>query len=573
MRRFIAFAGLAAAALFSVSGASALTPVDWGQWGQNSEHEGFVPVVAQSPDSVLADVVYDPFSNKENTGEGTSVHYQTPLVSGNDVFMEFKTGNFSTLKNWETQMWGEKRLSWVGGKLTEQWAFWSDWKPVPYASNQTLNGPTWEPVFHAVLTDAAIYIPGAGGSIYKVDRATGTLLAQIKPFGPTIDRTIFVAGPLSADTAGNVYYNAIQLDKDKPWDTDVRGAWLVKVAPDNSVRTATWASLTPGTPAGTDLCTFRFSTAQLPWPPSPDAIPPKVQCGSQRPGINVAPAIGPDGTIYDVSRAQLIDRWAYLIAIKPDLTPKWVASMRERFTDGCGVETPMKDCRAGTTVGVEPSENQAGSGRVLDESTSSPTVAPDGSVYYGAYTRWNYAQGHLMRFSKQGRYLGAYHFGWDITPGIYRHDGTYSVVIKDNHYGDVGSYCNDPAICPPDRSVENPAYPEAYFVTQLNPSLGIEWTWQNKNTDSCTRTAAGVTCTPTNPNGFEWCINAPAIDANGTVYGNSEDGWLYAINQGGTLKKRTFLEIAIEAAYTPLSIGSDGKIYAENFGHLVAVGQ
>ena len=77
----------------------------------------------------------------------------------------------------------------------------------------------------------------------------------------------------------------------------------------------------------------------------------------------------------------------------------------------------------------------------------------------------------------------------------------------------------------------------------------------------------------THPDGFEWCVNAPAVDATGTVYANSEDGWLYAIGQGGVLKQKIFTQLAIGAAYTPLSIGPDGKIYTQNYGQLFVIGQ
>jgi hypothetical protein len=53
---------------------------------------------------------------------------------------------------------------------------------------------------------------------------------------------------------------------------------------------------------------------------------------------------------------------------------------------------------------------------------------------------------------------------------------------------------------------------------------------------------------------------------------NSEDGNLYAIAQGGVEKQRIFLQLALGAAYTPLSIGPDGKIYTQNAGHLFVVG-
>ena len=61
-------------------------------------------------------------------------------------------------------------------------------------------------------------------------------------------------------------------------------------------------------------------------------------------------------------------------------------------------------------------------------------------------------------------------------------------------------------------------------------------------------------------------------DKNGTVYADSEDGNVYVINQGGTLKGNLFLQLAIGAAYTPIAIGSDGRIYTLNDGNMFAVG-
>ena len=81
-----------------------------------------------------------------------------------------------------------------------------------------------------------------------------------------------------------------------------------------------------------------------------------------------------------------------------------------------------------------------------------------------------------------------------------------------------------------------------------------------------------MTCVDEQPNGFEWCVNAPAVDIRGTVYANSEDGNLYAIAQGGVVEDKIFLQLALGAAYTPVSIGPDGRIYAQNAGHLFAVG-
>ena len=60
--------------------------------------------------------------------------------------------------------------------------------------------------------------------------------------------------------------------------------------------------------------------------------------------------------------------------------------------------------------------------------------------------------------------------------------------------------------------------------------------------------------------------------ASGVVYVSSEDGNLYAINQGGTLRERIFLQLALGAAYTPLSLGTDGRVYTQNAGILFVVG-
>ena len=81
-----------------------------------------------------------------------------------------------------------------------------------------------------------------------------------------------------------------------------------------------------------------------------------------------------------------------------------------------------------------------------------------------------------------------------------------------------------------------------------------------------------MACVPAESPGFEWCVNQPAIDAGGVAYANSEDGSLYAIGPDGSQRESIFLNLALGAAYTPVSIGPDGRIYAQNDGHLLVVG-
>jgi hypothetical protein len=298
----------------------------------------------------------------------------------------------------------------------------------------------------------------------------------------------------------------------------------------------------------------------------------------------VAPAVGPDGTIFTVSRAHLADRYAWLVAVNPDLSPRWHRSLRGLLQDGCGVLVPVgtslspptpNACRAGTPAdGRDPATNDAPAARVLDSSSSSPVALPDGGVLYGAYTRYNLARGHLLRLGPDGTFLGAYDFGWDSTPALWRHGGTWSVVTKDNHYEGLGLYCSGPSpVCAP--SAGGP-----YYVTQLDASLVPEWKLQNVTAEACSRGPGGaVTCAPDpdHANGFEWCINAPVVDAAGTVHAIAEDGFLYSVGQGASgvtaaHRERIFMLRALGAAYTPLSMGPEGRIYAQNAGHLFVVG-
>lgn len=559
---------------------------DWAQWGRDPQHTGQINVAGQSLNQNIANIIYDSTAQDEinvaNQLFGAAdllVHYQVPLIDGNDVYMEFKSGNAS--KNTFSQMnWAENKLSWQSGTLVNVWSFASDWKaPGSYFD-------FWEPVFHSTLANGALYVPGAGGTIFRVNKTTGAQIARINPF-TTIDANTYTAGPITLDSSGNLYYNVIKLQPGGDfYSKDSVDSWLVKVAPDNSTTKVSYSVLTPGTPGPEDPCEISFSQSLAPWPPSPTAVAPTVRCGPMRVALNIAPAIGPDGTIYSIARshAAFANRSGFLVAVNPNLTSKWVASLNNRFNDGCGVPINQGGvlppngqpggCRAGANPGVDPGVNHAGGGRVLDDSSASPTVAPDGSVFYGAYSRYNYAQGHLMHFSSSGAYLGAYRFGWDLTPGIAAHGNTYSVVLKDNQYGDVGSYCDVESVCPSERTAANSnGYPEAYFITQLNQNLNVQWRFQNTNTLSCTRQPDGsITCQSDHPNGFEWCVNALVIDANGVVYANSEDGNLFALNPDGTLKQKIFQQLALGAAYTPASMGLDGKIYSQNAGHLFVVG-
>ena len=232
-----------------------------------------------------------------------------------------------------------------------------------------------------LLAVMQVWVPGAGGTVFKLAPGSGHVIARYNPFGTTIDTNTFVSSPITVDVQGNVYYNVLKLNitddpsTNDPWAygpnfdgtnvTDIPGAWLVKISSAGTISKVSYQNLTFSPPAPA-TCYGTFSLLQLPWPPSPTAVPGTVSCLSQRPGLNVTPAIAPDGTIYSVTVAHnpFASRYAYIVAFNPDLSLKWTASLRDRLNDGCGGLVPIatspapqaNTCRFNiTTPGTLPS--------------------------------------------------------------------------------------------------------------------------------------------------------------------------------------------------------------------------
>jgi hypothetical protein len=553
------------------------TSCAWTQWGQSAAHDGQSCVRGQAPIDELHHIVYDPFEFQEISDSfgDLFIHYQVPLNDDDgNYYMMQKGGTYLACdppgsgipegcgsrdpRNRLTQTWSENRYQRRhDGAFVQKWSFESDWKPYPVF--------LWEPMFQPALSGPLLYVPGAGGTVFqllgKLDHPI--VLQRINPFS-TIDPNTFVTGGITVDRLGFLYWNVLQRDP----VTGANHGFLVKAAPWGQTWKVGYEDLTPGAPKQDDLCfvTFGFLSPQppRPWPPAADALPPQRTCGRQRPGVNITPAIGADGTIFTASAADAVFNYAYLIAVKPDLSLKWATSLRGLVNDGCGVHRPgfpEGDIPCSATfsaVGVDPNTNLPPALAVSDVSSSTPVALPDGGVLYGALDDYNFSRGHTVRLDKHGALAASYTFGWDSTPAIYQHDGTYSIVVKDNHYSSDGPF----------------------YISQLSKDFQIEWQFQNTSTQACVRQPDGtLSCsdtTPdgqTHPGGFEWCVNAPAVDSRGNVYANAEDGYVYQIAQGGALKAQTFLNQALGAAYTPIAIDPKGRIYALNNGELTVFGK
>jgi hypothetical protein len=548
----------------------------WTQLGQNASHTGMACAPALGFNSVLATVVVDPFVTEElldakaaQDGDAELlVHYQVPLVTGDDVYVETKSGAYNGSADWNTQVWGETYYHWQAGALVKVASFESDWKPEP------IQLVSWEPVFHSALDGNVLWVPGAGGTVYRVDRTSMLQLSQVNPFA-TVDPDTFVSGPITVGLDGAVFYNVVHVVPGLVAGqiADVSGV-LVRIEPDGvTVHAADYSALMANPPSPTGMCLGGYynDNTPPPWPP-PDHHRVSVTCGSLRPGVNIAPAVGADGTVFTVAAPNNAANAGVLLAVNADLSPKWSASLQEILDDGCGVQIPAdaqpngklpdggssySHCLVGAPQGVDPSTGQMPSVQLTDLSSSSPVALPDGAVLYGGYNYYNTYRGHLVKFDATGKLLASYDDGWDQTPAVWPHDGSYSIIIKDNHYASWYSEAVGP-----------------YDITQVDADLKKQWSYASDNTYSCQSDGGtSLACTSDHPSGFEWCVNAAAIDENGTVYANSEDGRAYALLQGGSVAQARFLVLSLGAAYTPVAVDGQGRTYTMNGGVLTVVGK
>ncbi len=228
------------------------------------------------------------------------------------------------------------------------------------------------------------------------------------------------------------------------------------------------------------------------------------------------------------------------------------------------------------SVRLKDAKNPANDATVDDDGTASPTVGPDGDVYFGVLENpfpANHDRGWLLHFNStltQSKLPGA--FGWDDTASIvpaslvpsYHGNSSYLLMTKYNNYADPGiggDGVNKIAILDPQNSETDPIS----GATVMNEVLTI----------------AGPTPDPNNrnaqhPNAVrEWCINTAAIDPfTKSVLANNEDGKLYRWDlTSNTLSETNTLTSGIGEAYTPTIVGVDGMVYAINNATLYAIGR
>ena len=443
-------------------------------------------------------------------------HYGSPLVTpGNTVIVPVKT---------QTSFQVEARRARDGALI---WSQTTDYILPPH---------NWLPSYTPTLAGNRVYFPGPGGTIHwrsNPDSGAQELSGQLAFYGmanyqsdpAAYNATVFVNTPITSDSNGTIYFG-FRTSGTPPLglvsgvariDAAGNGAWV-------SARTA----------SGNDSNIIRVPH----------------QC---------APALSADGqTLYIVVGSSTSTGVSYLVGLDP-------ATLALKQSGQGMMRVALKD----------PRNAQVNNARVTDDSSSSPTVGPDGDVYYGILGNPNNgSRGWMLHFSadlSQTKIPGA--FGWDHTPSIvpaaavpsYSGNSSYLLFTKYNNYAglDGGDGVNRIAVLDPnDTQVESHASSNGLLVMKE------------------VLTKAGVTPDPNHtaqfPNAvLEWCVNTGAVDpATGSVLVNSEDGKLYRWDlSSNTLSQAVVLNSGIGQAYTPTAIGPDGTVYALNKAVLNAVGQ
>ena len=522
--------------------ASTLAQQGWFCYGGNPQHNGIWTGTSQTAALIKWQTPLD--DDRPYYGGDVLAHYAAPMVTpSNTVVHGFRfTTNINSTTNHDN--WRVVGRSAKNGSLT--WSFDTDYSAAviwPY---------DWTSVFPMTLFKtpavvgnhkAAISIQptnivgvaaaAGGGSILvrsSADSVTSTVQRLVFYTTPSDYQQnasayspIKINTPLTADTSGNIYF----------------GYEVTNSVP-NSI-----SAIGSGGIAKVNVVTGKCSYVSV------QAM--NIDSSLYRPGMNCAPALSNDGNFIYVG----------LIGGIGSVLAKLDTKQLNTVT---------------STVLMDPSVN--GGASLINESSASPMVGPDGHVFMGVFgNSWRESHGWMLQFDanlnnkdSHGNLYPVGAFGWDDTASVvpatmvpnYSGSAKYLLCTKYNNYdmgGDPGADgSNKVAVLDPTSNSSSTDRQTGIAVmnevlTLLGPSL--------------------INNDPSHPGArFEWCINSVAVDVNRkSVIVNSEDGhmyrWSFVTN---SVVEALDLQPATGEAYTETAIGPDGQMYAINNSILCCLG-
>lgn len=481
-------------------------PAWWG-FGRDAQHSAIGAVATQDLNRIAWSTPVDLAPQYQADGS-LLIHYGSPVVTArNTVIVPVKTGATGGFRM-EARSGGDGVLIWAAD------------------SDYVLPAHNWVPSYNLALTTGnRVYAPGAGGKLFvrdNADSATGTLQTAVF-FGAadyaaaqaSYDAAIFINTPLTVDTQGNVFFGFIATG-------------------------ANPAGLTSGIARiGANGAGSWVSAAVVANDPAISKV-----------AMNSAPALSPDlGTLYvavNTARASNGVQSGYLVAL----------------------DASSLAVRARTALFDPGSAGGSARARISDNSTASPTVGPDGKVYFGVLENTfgsHNGRGWLLQFNASLTSSGVPGgFGWDDTASVvpasmvasYNGASLYLLMVKYNNYlgAGTGDGVNRIAVIDPN-------------VSQADAISGLAIMRE-------VLTIAGPTLEPGSTVAVkEWCINTAAVDpATKSILANNEDGYLYRWSLAtNTFTQRIQLTSGFAESYTPTAIGADGAVYAVNNAVLFSI--
>jgi len=478
-------------------------PAWWG-FGRDAQHSALGAIATQDLNRIAWSTPVDLAPQYQASG-ALLIHYGSPVVTAmNTVIVPVKTGAANGFRF-------EARSGVNGGLI---WSADSDY---------VLPAHSWVPSYNLALTTTnRVFAPGIGGKLLvrdNADSATGTVTTAVfygaaayNASPAAFDATVFINTPITADSAGNLFFGFI---------------------------------VTGTNPAGLTSGIARISAAGVgSWAAAATlAADPAIV----KVAMNCAPAVSPDlATLYfAVNQASVANtvQAGYLIAVDATtLALKGKVRLRDPIDGGLA--------------------------RISDNGTASPTIGPDGEVFFGvlegSFGTHN-GRGWLLHFDATlalTRPPGG--FGWDDTASVvpkamlpsYSGAASYLLMVKYNNYYGVGTGdgLNRVAVIDP-TAVQVDAASNVLIMKEILAIAGPTFASGNSGPVE------------------EWCINTAAVDPiTRSILVNSEDGFLYRWSMAtNTFTQKIRLTSGIAESYTPTAIGADGAVYAINNAVLFSI--
>ena len=500
----------APAAGTSLAGTSvAGTAVPWAGFAGNAQHTAVTSTPAQPLTRIRWRAKVDQAAVVQH--KVLTTHYGSPMITrANTVLVPTRISAKA----------GFRVIAYSGRSGVRRWSLATDYRPVPRASNSF----EFMPPLPAVLTTGNILaVAGAGGTVlmrHQANNPSGAVqrrvfygAAEWRAHRAAFDKAVRITTPLTAGPDGSVYFGFTVSGK-----TPTRlSSGIARIAANGH---ATWTSATA-------------------------AARSKTVNGV---AISCAPALSPDGkTVYVAVTSGDLDSSGFLVGLD-------AKTLKPHF------RTMLKDPVSGQPAMID------------DSSSASPTVGPDGDVYYGVQENPSPnhdGRGWLLHFNAsltKTKTPGS--FGWDNTVSVlpanavpgYRGNSPYLLVSKYNNYLNVG----------PHGDGRN-------RVAVLDPRASQKDPYASVRTMKAVKTILSPVHVPGERAGarYEWCINSAVVDtADDSVFVNSEAGILYRWDlASNTLAGKIRLNIPRTEAYTPTVVGPDGTVYAINNATLYAIGR